>query len=103
MQFIKFDELLRMLFHVGIHNFLNIDVPTLLSGKGDLGECFTYGGKTDSVSGGTLEVKPYYNLLVGRFTATNTFSGFGDTCIITDYQPNTETPEQGGTFTLGGF
>ncbi|NEN90810.1 MAG: hypothetical protein F6K48_18585 [Okeania sp. SIO3H1] len=75
----------------------------LLSGQGELGNCFTYAGKTDSASGGSLEVIPYFNLLIGRFVATNIFSATGDTCVITDYQPNIENPEQGGTFTLGGF
>ncbi|MGB3511501.1 MAG: hypothetical protein WBA93_20140 [Microcoleaceae cyanobacterium] len=103
MQFIKPLDLMMLLFKSGINNFLNIDIPTLLSGQGDLGKLFNYMGKTDSSTGGELVVKPYYDSMVGRFTATNSFSGKGDTCIITDYQPNLQFLKEGGTFTLRGF
>ncbi|NES64183.1 MAG: hypothetical protein F6K24_02405 [Okeania sp. SIO2D1] len=103
MQLIKPLEMLSLLFHIGISNSLWYDLPDFVRGYSGLSTVFTYGGKTESASGGELKVKPRFDLLAGRFVARNSFSESSDTCIITDYQPNVDNPEQGGTFTLGGF
>ena len=103
MQLIKPFELLFFLFQTGINNMLWDTLPVFLSGPEGFSKIFTYGGKTATASGGDLIVKPKFDLFAGRFVATNSFSGISDTCIITDYQPNTQDPKQGGNFTLGGF
>ncbi|MEM8568921.1 MAG: hypothetical protein AAGF85_20855 [Bacteroidota bacterium] len=102
-QLIKPFEVLSLLLKTGLNNFLYLDYATFLEESKFLPKSFTYGGKTDSALGGEIIVKPTLELFVGRFVAKNNFSGVGDTCVITDYQPNIDNPEQGGTFTLKGF
>jgi hypothetical protein len=88
---------------VGINAFLEITVPELISGEGELGACFVHAASISSITGGQLKIKPDIGFNICRFVATNPFSEKGDTCVITGYTPNAENPQQGGTFTLGGF
>lgn len=103
MQLIKPFELISLLFHTGINQYLWDYLPDFLSSGDGFSKIFKYGGKTSSADGGELSVTPDLGIFAGRFVAQNAFNGLSDTCIITDYQPNTEDSTHGGTFTLGGF
>jgi hypothetical protein len=102
-QFLSNVELIKLLFKVGINTFLQVTVPELISGEGDLGDCFTHAVLIPGITGGTFTIKPDFGFNVCRFVVRNPFSGKGDTAIITGYTPNETNPQQGGTFTLGGF
>ena len=91
------------LFQTGINEHLWESLPDFLSSPEGFGKIFRYGAKTATSTGGELIIKPKFDMFAGRFVAVNSFSGMRDTCIITDYVPNTGDPKQGGTFTLGGF
>lgn len=103
MQLIKPFDLMFFLFQTGINNYLWEALPDFINSGEGMGKIFKYGGKTSAATGGELIVKPKFDMFAGRFVAVNSFSNTSDTCIITDYQPNTNDPKQGGTFTLGGF
>jgi hypothetical protein len=102
-QFLSNVELLKLLFKVGINAFLEVTVPELISGEGDLGDCFTHAVLIPGITGGRFTVSPDFGFNICRFVTRNPFSGKGDTAIITGYTPNETNPLQGGTFTLGGF
>ncbi|GEM_PF-3225143 len=96
-------ELIKTLFKVGINSFLDITVPQLIGSETGLGECFLHAASIPSLTGGEVILKPDYGVNICRFVATNPYSDYGDTVVIANYIPNTENPQQGGTFTLAGF
>ena len=103
MQSIKPVEALMFLFKIGINRLLKDDLSDFIRSPNGFGGIFDHVKKLDDSSGGEIIIKPKFNFLAGRFVAKQRFWGMKDTCIITDYQPNIDNPEQGGTFTLGGL
>jgi hypothetical protein len=102
-QFLSNVELIKLLFKVGINAFLQVTVPELISGEGELGDCFTHAALIPGITGGTLTVTPDFGFNICRFVCTSSLSGMGDTCVIQSYVPNETNPQQGGTFVLSGF
>lgn len=102
-QLIKPLDLIFSLFQACVNNNLPGFLQDFVDTGGGIWSLFKYGGKTSSASGGEITITPKFDAFAGRFIAQNIFSGYSDTCVITDYQPNTSDSKQGGTFTLGGF
>lgn len=102
-QYLSNVELLKLLFKVGINAFLDITVPQLISGNGELGTCFTHAALMPSITNGTFTLNPDIGFNICRFVCSSSVSGTSDTCVIQSYTPNETNPQQGGTFTLSGF
>ncbi len=92
MQLIKPFELMFFLFQTGINEKLASALPIFIDSPEGISKIFGYGGTTDAATGGELIVKPKFDLFAGRFIARNDFSGYSDTCLITNYQPNINEP-----------
>jgi hypothetical protein len=59
-------------------------------------------GEVNSYRGGLITFRPNFNCCMGRFVAKKPGTSYNDTCIIKEYQPNTD-PLKGGKFLLEGF
>ena len=96
-------ELIKVLFQVGINAFIFPPLADLISGQGELGKAFKHAALVPGIAGGELKLKPDFGFNIGRFVGVSSFAEAGDTLVVTGYTPNSQNPEQGGTFTLGGF
>lgn len=59
-------------------------------------------GEVNNYAGGNITFRPNFNRCMGRFVAKKPGTEYNDTCIIKEYQPNTD-PLKGGKFILEGF
>ncbi len=59
-------------------------------------------GEVNNYAGGDITFRPNFNRCMGRFVAKKPGTPYNDTCIIKEYQPNTD-PLKGGKFILEGF
>jgi hypothetical protein len=91
---------LRLALAVG-SDVMNPESELLADGIGGL---LTIGGYAGEVAGtgGVIALEPNFMNLRGRFVAVDNDTGYYDTAIITNYEPNPD-PLKGGTFTLEGF